>query len=267
MNAVYSSRSFGEDKRRAWEAVVSQLYASMDVQVRGVPEFEGEITHCLLDDLDLTHVIADYEIASRRRRHIARDVRQSCVFLFVKKGPMTLEQFGREALLDANSCSLVDLAAPYVLKHPGVTDTFFLKAPEVVLRSKFKDIQSHCAVARPIGPGMGSIAADMIASLVQNAGDAGEQGAACLATQILDILAIAFEAGPTDIPEGPVACASRRAKARARLYRSSHQRCGSRSRYGRSRNRRLDALSPPCLRVVGKIGEHAHSCQAAPARA
>ena len=97
----------------------------------------------------------------------------------------------------------MDLAAPYVLKHPGVTDTFFLKAPEVVLRSKFKDIQSHCAVARPIGPGMGSIAADMIASLVQNAGDAGEQGAACLATQILDILAIAFEAGPTDIPEGP----------------------------------------------------------------
>src|SRR5215831_8229307 len=105
MNAVYSSRTFGGDKRRAWEAVVSQLYASMDVQVRGVPEFEGEITHCLLDDLDLTHVIADYEIASRRRRHIARDVRQSCVFLFVKKGPMTLEQFGREALLDANSCS------------------------------------------------------------------------------------------------------------------------------------------------------------------
>ena len=100
MNAVYSSRTFGGDKRRAWEAVVSQLYASMDVQVRDVPEFQGEITHCLLDDLDLTHVIADYEIASRRRRHIARDVRQSCVFLFVKKGPMTLEQFGREALLD-----------------------------------------------------------------------------------------------------------------------------------------------------------------------
>ena len=33
-----------------------------------------------------------------------------------------------------------------------MTDTFFLKAPEVVLRSKFKDIHSHCAVARPIGP-------------------------------------------------------------------------------------------------------------------
>ena len=197
MNAVYSSRTFGGDKRRAWEAVVSQLYASMDVQVRGVPEFQGEITHCLLDDLDLTHVIADYEIASRRRRHIARDVRQSCVFLFVKKGPMTLKQFGREALLDANSCSLVDLASPYVLKHAGVTDTFFLKAPEVVLRSKFKDIRSHCAVARPIGPGMGSIAADMIASLVQNASEAGEQGAAYLATQILDILALAFEAAPT----------------------------------------------------------------------
>ena len=203
MNAVYSSRLFDGDKRRAWEAVVSRLYASMDVQVRGVPEFEGEITHCSLDDLDLTHVIAGYEIASRRRRHIASDVRQSCVFLFVKQGPMTLEQFGREALLDANSCSLVDLSAPYVLKHAGVTDTFFLKAPEVVLRSKFKDIQSHCAIARPIGPGMGSIAADMIASLVQNASEAGEQGAAYLATQIVDILAIAFEAGLTDMPEGP----------------------------------------------------------------
>ena len=35
MNAVYSSRAFGGDKRRAWEAVVSELYASMDVQVQG----------------------------------------------------------------------------------------------------------------------------------------------------------------------------------------------------------------------------------------
>jgi AraC-like DNA-binding protein len=125
------------------------------------------------------------------------------VFLFVRQGPMTLEQFGREALLDSNSCSLVDLGSPYVLKHAGVTDTFFLKAPQVVLRSKFKDLQSHCAVARPIGPGMGSIAADLIASLVKNASEAGEEAAACLATQILDILAIAFEAGSTDMPEGP----------------------------------------------------------------
>ena len=247
MNAVYSSRTFGGDKRRAWEAVVSQLYASMDVQVRGVPEFQGEITHCLLDDLDLTHVIADYEIASRRRRHIARDVRQSCVFLFVKKGPMTLEQFGREALLDANSCSLVDLASPYVLKHAGVTDTFFLKAPEVVLRSKFKDIHSHCAVARPIGPGMGSIAADMIASLVQNASEAGEQGAAYLATQILDILALAFEAAPTDMPEGPsLAQAAVRRRALAYIDRRISDAALDPAMVARC-NRRLDALSPPCL--------------------
>jgi AraC-like DNA-binding protein len=203
MNAVYSTRSFDGDKRRAWEAVISQLYASLDMELHRPPEFEGTITECLLDGLDLTHVIADYEIASRRRHHIARDVSQSCVFLFIKKGPLTLEQFGREALLDSSSCSLVDLAAPYVLKHATLTDTFFLKAPEVVIRSRFKDIQSHCAMARPIGPGMGRIAADLIASLVENASDVGEQDAAHLATQILDVLAIAFEAAPADMPEGP----------------------------------------------------------------
>jgi hypothetical protein len=108
MNAVYCSRWFDGDKRRAWEAVISQLYASLDMQLRRPPEFEGTITQCLLDGLDLTHVIADYEIASRRRHHIARDVNQSCVFLFVKKGPLTIEQFGREALLDSSSCSLVE---------------------------------------------------------------------------------------------------------------------------------------------------------------
>jgi AraC-like DNA-binding protein len=203
MNAVYCSRWFDGDKRRAWEAVISQLYASLDIELRGTPEFEGVITQCSLDDLDLTRAIVDYEIASRRRHHIARDVSQSCVFLFVKKGPLTLEQFGRTKVLDSNSCSMVDLASPYVLKHATLTDTFFLKAPEVVIRSRFKDIHSHCAVARPIGPGMGRIAADVIASLSENAGEAGEQGAACLATQILDILAIAFEAAPTDMPDGP----------------------------------------------------------------
>jgi len=98
---------------------------------------------------------------------------------------------------------MVDLGSPYVLKHAALTDTFFLKAPELVLRSRFKDIQSHCAVVRPIGSGMGRIAADLIASLNENASQAGEQGAVCLATQILDILAIAFEAVPTEMPEGP----------------------------------------------------------------
>jgi AraC-like DNA-binding protein len=203
MNAVYCSRWLDGDKRRAWEAVISQLYASLAIELRGTSEFEGVITQCSLDDLDLTHAIVDYEIASRRRHHIAKDVSQSCVFLFVKKGPLTLEQFGRTALLESNSCSMVDLASPYVLKHATPTDTFFLKAPEVVIRSRFRDIHSHCAAARPIGPGMGRIAADLVASLSENAGEAGKQGAACLATQILDILAIAFEAAPADLPEGP----------------------------------------------------------------
>src|SRR5271156_4641546 len=121
MNAVYSSRWFDGEKRRAWEAVISQFYASLAIELRGTSEFEGEITQCSLDDLDLTRAIVEYEIASRKRRHIASDVSQSCVFLFVKKGPMTLEQFGREALLDSNSCSLVDLASPYVLKHARLT--------------------------------------------------------------------------------------------------------------------------------------------------
>ena len=100
MNAVYCSRWLDGDKRRAWEKVVSQVYASMDVDVRGTPEFEGVITQCSLDDLDLTRAIVDYEVARRTRHHIARDVNQSCVFLFVRKGPLTLEQFGREALLE-----------------------------------------------------------------------------------------------------------------------------------------------------------------------
>ncbi len=115
---------------------------------------------------------------------------------------------------------MVDLASPYVLKHATPTDTFFLKAPEVVIRSRFKNIHSHCAVARPIGPGMGRIAADLIASLSENAAEAGKQGAACLATQILDILAIAFEAAPTDMPEGPsLARAAVRSRALAYIDR------------------------------------------------
>jgi len=220
MNVVHDSRWFDGDKRRAWEAVVSRIYASLDVDVRGTPEFEGVITQCSLDELDLTRAIAGYEIARRRRHHIARDVRQSCVFLFVRQGPLTIEQFGREAVLDSNTCSLVDLATPYVLKHATLTDTFFLKAPEIALRSRFKDIHAHCAVARPIAPGIGRIAADLIASLAENGGETGQPGAACLATQILDVLALVFEAAPTDMPEGPsLARAALRKRALAYIDR------------------------------------------------
>jgi AraC-like DNA-binding protein len=200
---IYSSRDLAGDKQRAWEALVSQIYASLDLRICDGGEFEGRIFQSPFHDLDLTRSITSYEMVRRDRRHIAKDRSQSYVFLFVAKGPLTIEQFGRTAVLQSDCCSILDLGSPYFLRHATSTDTFFLKVPGAVLNARFRDIHAHCAVSRPTSVGMGSIAADLITSLSKHVGEASSDAAACLATQMLDILALTFEAGPNNMPEGP----------------------------------------------------------------
>jgi AraC-like DNA-binding protein len=220
MSVVYSTRSLSGDRREAWEAVISSVYAPLDMSIGRDVEFTGEITQSTFHDLDLTLAKAHYEFARRTRGHIARDAGESCVFLLVRRGPLTISQFGREVALESDSYSVLDLSAPFVLKHATATESFFLKVPSVVLRPRFRDIHGHCAVSRPVGAGMGRIAADIIASFNAHISAIDPNRAGQLADQILDTLGLVFESGADDLPEGPsLARAAIRRRALAHIER------------------------------------------------
>jgi AraC-like DNA-binding protein len=203
MNVVYSTDGLSGDKQRAWEAFVSEAYVSVDIKIASDPNFAGEITQSSFHDLALSRSRADAEFVRRTRRHIARNADDSCLFMFVRRGPVRICQFGRETTIESNFFSLLDLDSPYVHTHATATDTYFVKVPNAILRSRFRDIQNHCAISRPVGGGIGRIAADLTMSLSENIAEASGEAAACLASQFVDILGIVFEAEAADHPDGP----------------------------------------------------------------
>lgn len=203
MSVVYSAEALSGDRREAWEAVISRIYAPLDMNIGRDVAFSGEIRQTSLGDLDLTLASAAYEHARRTRRHIAGDTAATCVFVFVRRGPLTISQFGREVALPSGSFSLIDLASPFVLGHAEPTESFFLKAPTAMLEPRFRDLRAHCAVTRPVGTGIGRIAADLFTSLSENAPAVGPREMAPLASQTLDLLGLVFEADGADMPFAP----------------------------------------------------------------
>jgi AraC-like DNA-binding protein len=203
LSVIYSTQALEGDRREAWEAVISTLYASLDMNIGRDTEFSGEITQSKFDDIELTLAKAQYELAQRTRRHIAADACGQCVFVLVRKGPLTISQFGREVTLPDESLSILDLDSPFSLKHASATESFFLKVRGVAAEPRLGQLRDRCAVARPVGRGIGRIAADLIVSLNANAADLAPDEAARVAGEMLDLLGIVFDADAADMPGGP----------------------------------------------------------------
>lgn len=203
MGIVYSASDLLGDKERAWEALISELYASVDIRLDGTRTFTGEIAQSTLHDMNLTRARVETEFVRRTRRHIARDPTDRCIFMLVRRGTVAISQFGRQASITADCFSILDLDAPYIHEHVTPSDVHFVEVPKAVLRSRFRDIQSHCAVPRPVGTGISRIAADLITSLDRNVGEMRGEAAGCLAAQLVEILGLVFEAEAADMPDGP----------------------------------------------------------------
>jgi AraC-like DNA-binding protein len=203
MSVVYSSQELSGNKERAWEAVISKIYVSVDMRIGRNPNFAGEIIQSSFHDLDLTRARVDNELVRRTPSNIARDPSDSCVVMLVRRGTVTISQFGREADIEPDCFSILDLDSPYIHRHAAASDVYLIKIPKAAMWSRFREIQTHCAVSRPIGAGIGRIAADLIPSLSKYISETGEEAAACLAAQFIDILGLVFEVQPIDHPVGP----------------------------------------------------------------
>jgi AraC-like DNA-binding protein len=203
MSVTYSVDRDSVDKLAAWRHIVGKVFVSVDMKIEGELGFFGEMIHSPLDELDIVLVRAGGEVVRRTKHHIAGNPGDSCVVMFVTRGLVRLSQYGRTADVVAGTFSALDLDAPYAQEHAGAAESYFLRVPNAMTRSRFREIRDHCAVARPVTTGVRGLAADLIASLCRNAAETEPYAAAVLATQFLDVVGLAFDVAPGDSPEGP----------------------------------------------------------------
>jgi AraC-like DNA-binding protein len=203
MSAIYSIDRDTVDKLEAWRQIVGKVFVSVEMRIEGGLGFFGEMLHSSLDELDIVLVRAAGEAVRRTKHHIAGNPGDSCVVMFVNRGLVRISQYGRTADVIAGTLSVLDLDAPYAHEHSGSAETYFLKVPNAMARSRFREIRDHCAVAHPATTGVRGVAADLIKSLCRNTAEMEPYAAAALATRFLDLIGLAFDVGDFDSPDGP----------------------------------------------------------------
>jgi hypothetical protein len=171
MSVTYSIDRDTVDKLRAWQQFVRKVFVSVEMKIEGESRFSGEMIHSPLDELDIVLVRADGEVVRRTRHHIAGNPSDSCVIMLVTRGAVRISQYGRTTDVVAGTFSALDLDAPYAHEHWGAAETYFLRVPNTMSRSRFREIRDHCAVPHRVTTGVCAIAADLIASLCWHASE------------------------------------------------------------------------------------------------
>lgn len=213
MKIVCSTRTLKGDRRVRWQETISGLYAPLDFEIGDASSFSGEIGRASLGPLELTRAVVDVEFARGTRRHMARGTVDNCLVVLVKRGPLTVSQFGRECDLESGSYTMLDLSEPYAVERTGRTDSYFLKIAKPVLSYRIRDVEARCAVNRPAGSGVAAIGRDLIESLATHAATAASS-ATVLADHVIDFFGMVFDAGPDGLVESSsIACSGIRRRA------------------------------------------------------
>jgi AraC-like DNA-binding protein len=165
---VYCSDRFAGDRRVAWQSVIRNVYANLDLDIGVQPDFFASINQWIFGSAELTEVIAEAEHARRTPRHIARASSESCIYLLVRKGALTVTQFGRTCVLGPGEFTFMDLDHPYVLSHDERIEKIGLKLPTELLRQRDSSLATHCAVGRSASKGIGRLAASFVTSLKED---------------------------------------------------------------------------------------------------
>jgi AraC-like DNA-binding protein len=202
MTAVYSSDRLVGDRRQAWQSLIAEVYASVDITISGKSDFVGQIRRSALGNLDISEVVTDHEDATRTSRHVARDSNEFFLFVLVRQGHLNVSQFKRDCVLPPGSFTMLDLSSPYTYRHNERTDALDLKIPAEMIRARIADPTRLCAVTRPIEAGLSRVAADFISSLATEVSRIPESTAERVAAKTIDLLGVLLDSGADDLPLG-----------------------------------------------------------------
>lgn len=221
MSTVYSSETLPGDRRKGWQELISEIYAHLDIEIPARRCFFGRIRCTNVGDLELTEVLTDSERANRTARHIARDRRDSYLYLLVRQGELSVTQFNRHCTIRAGEFTLVHLNSPYVFQHDERVDKIGLKFPAFMLRIRPGRLAEHCAVPRSAAHGIAHLAAGYVHGLCQEGANVSHEVGYALSRATSDLFAVML--GSIDSPTLPDETAVRAAlRRRCASYIAAH---------------------------------------------
>lgn len=177
-----------------WVEAVSRSFLQIDIDSPEPGRFRAQLDSVPFGAGSLYLVQAPTQQVRRTARHIARGQEDWTLLMQVRAGEARFEQHGRECLLQAGECAVVDCAAPYALDCHGPTRSLMLRFPRQWLAAWLPSTEAVAARAFRPGDGWGGALCAAMGGLEHCVETDLQLPAGTVADQLAGLVALA--AGP-----------------------------------------------------------------------
>jgi AraC-like DNA-binding protein len=201
------------DEPGAWRGMIQGFFGDSNVLLREQDQFTGKIVDCRFGNLDFSRIISSSEFTERTSRHVRKDGRDHFVLVNVHNGVVRLKQRGRDREIPTGAFALFDLNSPWTWEHADATEIINITMPGFMLRSRLRTVDQLVCIPSDGRTGLWGITSDLMRSLSEQLGSIPSPAAYSYSSHLVELIALAFEAGATDALEsnnGPVRSALRR---------------------------------------------------------
>lgn len=204
MNLVFSTDSLARAKRyTAWRDAICDVYVHVDVDAEDRTNYEGFIREAKFGSVALTDILLSNQHISRRRSHLAK-LDKDCYYVqFIQTGNMNVVQAGAHLPTNAGIGALFCASEPYDLECLGKVRSLYLEMPREAFASRFARERVPLSATMGTGQGLGRIAVEFCSMLATQASVLDAPSRARLGEELMDVLALAFDAshGPEPLSE------------------------------------------------------------------
>lgn len=175
-----------------WIEAICEAFLKMSADSTAGHKFSGRLEQHALGALELNFIQADAQEVWRTKRDISRSTENHFYLLHIRRERLIVHQRGREALVDAGSCVLVDSKEPYHFSFPEGDHCLSIQLPAHWVKTWLPAPED--LVAQRWGPstgGWGAVLASALGNFATDGFDDMALPASAMADQIGSLLALA----------------------------------------------------------------------------
>jgi AraC-like DNA-binding protein len=198
---VFSTTNLEPKKRySAWQDAICDIYLKVDVRTEEPDDYNGFVREDRFGRITLTDTFLSPQQIARYNRHVAQ-LDKDCYYIqFIQRGHLNVVQSGTMLVSNAANGALFCASEPYKLLLPTKVRAYYVEVPRDALSERFPGGRIPIVAQISTGIGLGKIAAEFCNAIATSAGPLPDTFRARVGEELIDVLALAVECGPDQIP-------------------------------------------------------------------
>jgi AraC-like DNA-binding protein len=189
------------DEPGSWSRVIHDFFGASNVRLREPERFKADVMHGHFGNLEISRITSSSEFTERTPRHVRKGGRDHFVLVKVSNGVVQLKQRGRDREIPTGAFVLIDLNSPWTWEHTQQTEILNITVPAFLLRSRLRTVDQLVCTPTDGKTGLWGITSDLMCSLSEQLASVTPPAAYSYSSHLVELIALAFEAGNVDALE------------------------------------------------------------------